>query len=72
VANSDTITAIGGGGDDSDDCHFLPSDVGASTVPGNSIMRDILVDRINAMAILRPRYNLHRNQTKDNNDKDST
>lgn len=73
VPNSDAITAIGGGeGDDSDDFHFFPSDVGVSTVPGNSIMRDILVDRISAMALVRPRYNLDRNRTQDKNDEDST
>ena len=73
MANSDAITAIGGGeGDDSDDFHFFPSDVGVSTVPGNSIMRDILVDCINAMALVCPRYNLDRDQTQDKNDEDST
>jgi hypothetical protein len=35
-------------------------------------MRDILVDRISAMALVRPRYNLDRNRTQDKNDEDST
>ena len=41
---------------------FLASDVGISQLRGNSIMRDILVDRIADMALVRPRYNVQRNK----------
>jgi hypothetical protein len=41
---------------------FLASDVGVSQLRGNSIMRDILVDRIADMALVRPRYNIQRNK----------
>jgi hypothetical protein len=56
VANSDAAsTAAFGIVDDSDDFHFFPSDVGVLTVPGNSLMWDILVDRMNTMALLHSR-----------------
>jgi hypothetical protein len=56
VANSDAASmAVFGIVDDSNDFHFFPSDVGVLTVPGNSLMQDILVDHMNAMALLRPR-----------------
>ena len=40
---------------------FLPSDIGMTAIPGNSMMRDILMERISAMALVRPRYNIERN-----------
>ena len=40
---------------------FLASDVQVSTIPGNLIMRDILVQRISDLALVRPQYNLQRN-----------
>ena len=43
-----------------DDTTFLASDVQVSTIPGNSIMRDILVQRISDLALVRPQYNLER------------
>jgi hypothetical protein len=45
-----------------DDTIFLASDVQVSTIPGNSIMRDILVQRISDLALVRPQYNLERNK----------
>ena len=45
-----------------DDTTFLASDVQVSTIPGNSIMRDILVQRISDLALVRPQYNLERNK----------
>lgn len=47
--------------DDDDDIGFLPSDVGVAAIPGNSIMREILVERMSVMALVRPRYNINRN-----------
>ncbi len=41
---------------------FLASDVDISQLRGNSIMRDILVDRIADMALVRPRYNVQQNK----------
>ena len=43
------------------DSAFLASDVQVSTIPGNSIMRDILVQQISDLALVRPQYNLKRN-----------
>ena len=40
---------------------FVASDVHVSTIPGNSIMRDIVVQRIADLALVRPQYNLQRN-----------
>jgi hypothetical protein len=40
---------------------FLASDVHVSTIPGNSIMRDIVVQQITSLALVRPQYNLNRN-----------
>jgi hypothetical protein len=68
VANSDADNTAAFGIDDSDDFHFFPSDVSVSPVPGNSLMRDILVDRMNTMALVRPRYNLDRNHNDEDND----
>ena len=45
-----------------DDTTFLASDVQVSTIPGNSIMRDILVQRVSDLALVRPQYNLERNK----------
>jgi hypothetical protein len=69
VANSNAASmAAFGIVDDSDNFHFFPSDVDLSTVPGNSLMRDILVgDRMNTMALVRPRYNLDRNHNDEDN-----
>jgi hypothetical protein len=41
---------------------FIDSDVSTSQLRGNSIMRDILVDRIADMALVRPCYNIERNK----------
>jgi DDE superfamily endonuclease len=49
------------GDDDNDVRGFLPSDIGMTAIPGNSIMRDILMERISAMALVRPMYNIERN-----------
>jgi hypothetical protein len=50
--------AVGGGSNgDKEECDTLPfvaSDVSISQIRGNSIMRDILVDRIANMALVRP------------------
>ena len=57
-------TEIGTDDDDENDddvCGFLPSDIGMTAIPGNSMMRDILMERISAMALVRPRYNIERN-----------
>ena len=56
-------TEIGTDDDDDDDDvrGFLPSDIGMTAIPGNSIMRDILMERISAMALVRPTYNIERN-----------
>lgn len=40
---------------------FLPSDVTVTNIAGNSMMRDILLDRITNMALCRPQYNVARN-----------
>jgi hypothetical protein len=40
---------------------FLPSDVTVTNIPGNSMMRDILVEKITNMSLCRPEYNLERN-----------
>ena len=40
---------------------FVASDVHVSTIPGNSIMRDIVVQQIADLALVRPHYNLERN-----------
>jgi hypothetical protein len=41
---------------------FIPSDIATITVPGNSMIRDILVEEIANLNLLRPTYNLRRNQ----------
>ena len=43
---------------------FVASDVSTAQLRGNSIMRDILVDRIADMALVRPRYNIDRNKKR--------
>jgi hypothetical protein len=48
-------------GEENTDTTFVASDVQVSTIPGNSIMRDILVQRISDLALVRPQYNLQRN-----------
>ena len=48
-------------GEENTDAVFVASDVQVSTIPGNSIMRDILVQRISDLALVRPQYNLQRN-----------
>ena len=40
---------------------FLPSDVTVTNIAGNSMMRDILLDKITNMALCRPQYNVARN-----------
>ena len=40
---------------------FLPSDVTVTSIAGNSIMRDILLERITNLALVRPQHNLVRN-----------
>ena len=41
---------------------FLPSDVTVASIPGNSIMRDVLLQRIKDLALVRPQHNLERNR----------
>jgi hypothetical protein len=41
---------------------FLPSDVTVTSIAGNSIMRDILLERITSLALVRPQHNLVRNR----------
>ena len=43
---------------------FLPSDVTVLNIAGNSMMRDILVDKIATMALRRPQHNLQRNDIR--------
>lgn len=38
-----------------------PSDLRVCSIPGNSIMRDILLQRITDRALVRPRHNVRRN-----------
>jgi hypothetical protein len=40
---------------------FVPSDIATISIQGNSMMRDILVDKIADMGLSRPSYNLQRN-----------
>jgi hypothetical protein len=53
--------------DDNDDdedetpASFLPSDVTVTNIAGNSMMRDLLLDKITNMALCRPQYNVARN-----------
>jgi hypothetical protein len=41
---------------------FLPSDVTVSSIPGNSVMREVLLQRITDLALVRPPHNLERNR----------
>lgn len=41
---------------------FLPSDASVTSIAGNSIMRDILLERITNLALARPQHNLARNR----------
>jgi hypothetical protein len=45
---------------------FMEADVNVVSVPGNSIMRDLLLEEIAARALVRPSHNIRRN--RDNND----
>jgi hypothetical protein len=45
---------------------FMEADVNVVSVPGNSIMRDLLLEEIAARALVRPLHNLWRN--RNNND----
>ncbi len=62
LCNKDDILAVtdpsaAGKEDHSEnDSAFLASDVRVSTIPGNSIMRDILVQRLSDLALVRPQY----------------
>jgi len=47
--------------DDTEDVSFLPSDVSVAPIVGNSIMRDLLVQRLQNLCLVRPQYNLERN-----------
>ena len=40
---------------------FIPSDIRVASIPGNSMMRDVLVQEIASMVLARPVYNLERN-----------
>ena len=40
---------------------FLSSDIAVTTVEGNSMLRDIIVDQIAAMGLGRPQHNMNRN-----------
>jgi hypothetical protein len=48
--------------DNNDDCSFLPSDLTVSPIAGNSIMRDVMVQRITDLCLVRPEYNRQRNK----------
>ena len=41
---------------------YFPSDVSVASIPGNSMMCDILVQDISAMALSRPSYNVSHNK----------
>jgi DDE superfamily endonuclease len=47
--------------DDNNDLNFLPSDTTIAPIAGNSIMRDVLVQRVTNLCLVRPEYNLQRN-----------
>jgi DDE superfamily endonuclease len=47
--------------DTADSYAYVPSDINAATIPGNSMIRDILVEEIAAMGLSRPAYNVQRN-----------
>ena len=47
--------------EDSSDSQFFPSDVTTTTITGNSMLRDILVNEIQRNSLARPQYNLDRN-----------
>ena len=51
--------------DDNDDDEtsfaFLPSDVTVTNIPGNSMMREILLEKMTNMSLCRPQYNQERN-----------
>jgi DDE superfamily endonuclease len=49
------------GGDNDNELSFLPSDTTIAPIAGNSIMRDVLVQRITNLCLVRPEYNLQRN-----------
>lgn len=64
--------SIGSGNSSSDvdmnnddaDVNFLPSDVSIAPIAGNSIMRDLLVQRLQNLCLVRPQYNLERNTNR--------
>lgn len=49
---------------DDTDVDFLPSDVSIAPIAGNSIMRDLLVQRLQNLCLVRPQYNLERNTNR--------
>jgi len=59
--NCDKLFAYNGD-DEEGDHTFIASDVSVAQIRGNSIMRDILVDRIASMALVRPQDNRERNK----------
>ena len=53
-----------GNGEGEEGNAFIASDVSVAQIGGNSIMRDILVDRIANKALVRPQYNVERNSKR--------
>lgn len=47
--------------------NYIPGDVRITAIPGNSMMRDKLLDKINRENLRRPAHNLQRNMNVDNN-----
>ena len=60
--NCDELFAYNGDEEEEGDHTFIASDVSVAQIRGNSIMRDILVDRIASMALVRPQDNRERNK----------
>jgi hypothetical protein len=58
-------------GSPTDNDGFLPSSVDVVTVQGNSMMRDLLVDKISSEALSRPAHNVVRNVVRTNQEKNN-
>lgn len=61
-ANASNSSSCGDDVDDDNECGFLPSDVTVAPIAGNSIMRDVMVQRITDLCLVRPEYNTQRNK----------
>jgi hypothetical protein len=65
LEDEDPSIAYAAQGQSAQELHYVPSTIEVSTVKGNSVMRDFLVNKIKSNSLRRPIYNTTRNHDRE-------